>query len=303
MKIGAHIYLFTDRWSDDCLPFLDRARALDLDCLEIGIGDDVSFSCGLLRRRAEALGLELVISPGGKWPKECDLSSKDESERRAGLAWHKRQVDLAYDLGSRAYCGSIYGHTGVVKFRRPPAEEYQRTAEGLHLLAEYGAAKEVAIVLEPMSHFRTHLVNTPEQCMHLVAMADHENLHALLDTYHMMTEVTDFAAGIRTLGGRLWGVHACENNRGVPGSGLVPWDDVFNTLGEIGFDGYIMLESYNSSLRDFAFERGMFHNVCPDPNVFIQQGLEFLRKGLSGRSARRIKRRSCGSWNTGPKQG
>ena len=42
------------------------------------------------------------------------------------------------------------------------------TAEGLHSLAEYGAAHGVKIVLEPMSHFRTHLVNTAQQLMRLL---------------------------------------------------------------------------------------------------------------------------------------
>jgi len=95
MKFGAHSYIFIERWSDACMHFLDMARELGLDCLELGIGDDVSFSCKLTRHRAEELGLDLVVSPGGKWPLECDLSSEDKRERKAGLAWHKKQVDIA----------------------------------------------------------------------------------------------------------------------------------------------------------------------------------------------------------------
>jgi len=280
MKFGSHSYVFVDRWSDACLPVLDRARELDLDCMEIGIGDDVPFSCTLTRRRAEELGLDLAVSPGGTWPLECDLSSDDASEREAGLAWHKRQVDIAAELGAVAYCGSLYGHTGVVRRCRPPAEEYQRTAEGLHGLAEYACGQGVAVVLEPMSHFRTHVVNTPRQVMRLIGLADHANLRVLLDTYHMVTEVNDYSAGIRTVAERLWGLHTCENNRGVPGSGLLPWDDVFAALIDIGFDGYMIMETYNSSLADFAYQRGMFHNVCPDADSFVRQGLEFLKKGL-----------------------
>lgn len=285
MKFGAHCYLFVDCWSDVSVIFLNRTKELGLDCLEIAIGDDVSFSCTPLRHRAEELGLDLIVSPGAKWPPEYDLSSEDAPARHAALAWHKRQVDLASELGAVAYTGAIYGHTGVVKRRRPPAEEYQRTAEGLHRLAEHARQKGVTIVLEPMSHFRTHLVNTPDQVMRLIGQSDHENLQALLDTYHMITEITDYSVGIKTVAKRLWGLHACENNRGVPGSGLVPWNDVFQALIHIGFDGYIIMESYNSSLRDFAFERGMFHNVCPDADDFINRGLGFLRRGLQQASA------------------
>ena len=105
----------------------------------------------------------------------------------------------------------------------------------------------------------------------------------LLDTYHLVTEVTDFASGIHTAANRLWGLHACESNRGVPGRGLVPWNEVFEALANCGFDGYVLMETYNSSLRDFAYTRGMFHNVCPDGSAFIAEGLAFLKQGLDAR--------------------
>jgi D-psicose/D-tagatose/L-ribulose 3-epimerase len=280
MKFGAHSYMFVDRWTDDALRFLDEVRQLEMDCFEIGIGDDVIFAPEPVRRRAEELGLMLTVGPGGLWPVACDLSSEDPAARKAGLAWHKNIVDRASEIGATAYCGCLYGHPGVVKRRRPPADEYPRTAEGLHLVAQYAQDKGVEIVLEPMSHFRTHLVNTPAQIMRLIDLADHANLRVTLDTYHMITEVTDYRAAIRTVAGRLWGIHACENNRGVPGRGLVPWDCVFDTLVEVGFDGCLVMETYNSSLGDFAYERGMFHNVCPDAHQFIQEGLRFMRNGL-----------------------
>jgi D-psicose/D-tagatose/L-ribulose 3-epimerase len=139
----------------------------------------------------------------------------------------------------------------------------------------------VAIVIEPMSHFRTHLVNTPEQAMRLIDLADHPNLTVLFDTYHMITEVRDFAQAIRTVSDRLWGLHACENDRGAPGGGLVPWSPVFSALREIEFDGYVLMEAYNSGTGDFAVRRGMFHDVCPDGEAFVRSGLEFLRQGMT----------------------
>jgi D-psicose/D-tagatose/L-ribulose 3-epimerase len=282
IKYGVHCYLFTDTWADDRLGVLDTARELGADSLEITTGDDVRFTPTLTRQRAESLGLKLTVGPGGAWPLEYDLSADDPEDRRRGLAWHKRQVDVAAEVGAIAYAGATYGHPGVVKRRVPPADEYERTAEGLHALAAYAAARGVLVVLEPMSHFRTHLVNTPEQLMRLIALADHPNLLALLDTYHMITEVRDFGEAIRTVRDRLWGIHACENDRGVPGGGLVPWDTVFATLREIDFDGYVVLETYNSSLGDFAYRRAMFHDVCPDPAAFVRRGFEFVRRGLEG---------------------
>jgi len=282
MKYGVHCYIFTPQWSDRSLGILDEVAELGAECFEISVGDDVTFNPSLTRRHALALGLDLTVGPGGYWPVDCDLSADDVADRRKGLKWHRRQVDLAEEMGAIAYCGAMYGHPGTVKRRIPPADEYCRTAEALHDLAEYGQRRGVAIVLEPMSHFRTHVVNKPEQLMRLISMAGHSNLYALLDTYHLVTEVRDYSQAIRTVSTRLWGLHACENDRGVPGGGLVPWDAVFGALQDVAFDGYILLEAYNSSFAEFAHERGMFHNVCPDGRDFVRRGLAFLKAGLAG---------------------
>jgi D-psicose/D-tagatose/L-ribulose 3-epimerase len=142
--------------------------------------------------------------------------------------------------------------------------------------------------LEPMSHFRTHVANTPQQIMHLIELADHSNLYVLLDTYHLLTEILDYGQAIRSARERLWGIHACENDRGIPGRGLIPWRQIFSTLAEIGFEGYIGFEAYNSSCGDFAFRRGMFHDVCPDGNVFARESLAFVKGGME--SAKQTKK-------------
>jgi D-psicose/D-tagatose/L-ribulose 3-epimerase len=277
VKYGAHCYLFTRSWSDAGLRFLDLAHELGLGMFELSVGDDVVFDPRPTARRAAALGLDLVVGPGGRWPLEADLSSDDPADRARGLDWHRRQIDLCAELGAWAYAGCLYGHPGVVKRRRPPADELPRAAEGIRALAEYAAPRGVTVVLEPMSRFRTHLVNTPEQLSRLIDLAGHPAIGATFDTYHAVTEVRDYAAGLRALGPRLVLVHACENDRGVPGGGLVPWETVFRTLAEIGFDGTIGLETYNTGLGDFAFERGIFQDLCPDGRAFVEKGLSFLR--------------------------
>jgi D-psicose/D-tagatose/L-ribulose 3-epimerase len=284
MRYGAHSYIFTENWSDLHLNILDAARELGLDCMEIGVGDDVHFSPRLTRAHAESLGLELTISPGGLWPQEYNLSSLDATQRARALAWHQRQVDLGAELGATAYTGALYGHPGVLSYHPPSKDEQLYTAEGLRQLAEYGQRRGVRIVIEPMSHFRTHMVNNAEQAIQLLDLANQRNLQILLDTYHLVTETRDYAAQVRQTKGRLWGLHACESDRGVPGGGLVPWDQVFGALREIGFDGYMYFESYNSSIGNpagsFAYRRGMLHNVCPDAATYVRTGLAFIQSSL-----------------------
>jgi D-psicose/D-tagatose/L-ribulose 3-epimerase len=278
MKFGAHMYLWTPLWADKELGLLDHVRSLNLELFEVSLGDDARFTPSLLCRRAEELGLALTIGPGGVWPMECDISDDDPHHRALGLAWHRHMIDLAAESGAGAYCGALYGHPGKVLRRRPPPDELPRTAENLHLLADYADRVGVRLVIEPMSKFRTHLVTTPEQAVRLVQTASHPNLAVTLDTYHMVTEVRDYGAAIRAVGPLLWGLHACENDRGVPGGGLVPWKAVFEALVAVCPTANVMLETYNTDLPDFAFSRGLFQNLCPDADAFVRQGIGFLKR-------------------------
>lgn len=276
MQYAAHIYLWTQRWSDRETALFARARALGLDLLEIAVGDDVSFDPALTRRAAEDAGMGTVIGPGGQWPDDADLSGDEPAHRQRAFDWHRRQIDLAAAMGAKAYSGALYGRPGKVLRRRPPADELARTAEGLHGLADHAQQAGVGLGIEPMSRFRTHLVNTPAQAWRLVELTAHPHLKIAIDTYHLATEVRDLPGEIRKVGPKLMALHACENDRGVPGGGLMPWAEIMTAVRETPAE-LIEFESYNTSLGDFGFERGMFQNQCPDGDAFVRQSLEYVR--------------------------
>jgi D-psicose/D-tagatose/L-ribulose 3-epimerase len=277
MKFGAHIFLWTERWSDQELALIPRARSLGLDALELSLGLDVKFAAAAARHAAESAGIMLITSPGNEWPVNADLSDDEPANRRAALEFHRRLIDETAELGAVAYVGAIYGRPGKSLRRRPPADEFSRTAEALHALAEHARRAGVKLVLEPMSRFRSHVVNNPAQALQLLSLADHSNLFLLLDTYHLVTEVRDYGAAIRSVSDRLWGLHACENDRGVPGGGLLPWTEIFGALKTTKAE-YVGFEAYNTGSGDFGFRRGMFQDVCPDGDAFVRSALKFTSK-------------------------
>jgi len=153
----------------------------------------------------------------GRWNAISRLMSR--RDRARGLDWHKRQVDTAAELGAVAYAGALYAHPGVVKRRRPPADEFPRTAEGLHALAEYAAFKGSVIALEPDEPFPHAHGQYARAVMRLIDLADHENLRVLFDTYHIVNEIRSYESALRTVAPRLYALHACENDRGSPRRG------------------------------------------------------------------------------------
>lgn len=279
-RFGAHQFLWQSHWTDADLGILDHARALGLTLFEISLGDDVHFDYGRLRPHAQRLGMELTAGPGNHWPPNCNISDDDADNRRLGLAWHKKVIEKAAEMGAAAYCGALYSCPGHVCRRRPPVDELPRAAENLRQLADYAGTFGVRLVIEPMSRFRVHLINTAAQAVNLVRLAGHENLRINLDTYHMITEERDYAAAIRCAAPMLWGVHACENDRGVPGGGLVPWTAVLQTLAGLDGRARLMLETYNTA-GEFGYARGLFQNVCPDPEEFVRKGVAFLKQQIA----------------------
>jgi D-psicose/D-tagatose/L-ribulose 3-epimerase len=286
-KFGAHQFLWKSHWTDQDLGILDTAKSLGLDLFEISSGDDVQFDRARLRRHAEALRIELTVGPGNLWPMDCNISDDDPDARRKGIAWHRKHIERSAELGAVGYCGAIYSRPGHVCRRRPLADEMPRTAEHLRELAEHAQRHGLRVVIEPMSRFRVHLLNTAQQTVELVRLAGHPNLGINLDTYHMITEERDYGAAIGVAAPVLWGVHACENDRGVPGGGLVPWDSVFDALVRITSCKRLLLETYNTGPSEFGFSRGIFQDVCPNPEEFVRQGIAFLRDGVARAAARR----------------
>jgi D-psicose/D-tagatose/L-ribulose 3-epimerase len=60
----------------------------------------------------------------------------------------------------------------------------------------------------------------------------------------MNIEEDSFAEAIRTAGNHLGHLHIGETNRRAPGRGKIPWDEVFGTTKEIGFEGSIVMEPF-----------------------------------------------------------
>lgn len=277
-KYGAHQFLWLEYWTDHCLPILDEVHALGLDSFEISLGDDVFFNPIPVRKRLEELGIELTIGPGNNWPMECDISSEFVENQHLGMEWHRGIIKRAADLGAVAYNGATYGHPGKILRQQRQYAELERIALNLHQLAEFAESLNVKLVIEPMSRFRTHILHTAKDAVDLVSLVGHQNIYINLDTYHMITEERDYANAIKICGNSLWGIHACESDRGIPGGGLVPWKEVFRSLSDVCPNARILMETYNTGKHGFGYKRGIFKDVCPDAQDFIKKGLDFLKQ-------------------------
>jgi len=72
-------------------------------------------------------------------------------------------------------------------------------------------------------------------------------------------------------------VQVSENHRGVTGTGLTPWADFHEALGDIGYQGAIVIESFTPDNRDLAGAVCIWKRFTATQDEFAARGLAFMR--------------------------
>jgi len=288
MKFGVNTFNFVSpfRTAAD-LPLLDRVRGMGFDLIEIAFEDPATIDVAALADYAAARDLGVlacgVFGPGR------NLVSADAAERRAAADYIRGLIDAAAQLAptlgglTPVVGGPMYGAVGKTPAADRDARQRERdmAAAELRPLAAYAGDRGVRLALEALNRFETDLINVVDQGLAMVEAigSPHVGLH--LDTFHMHLEEQNSGEAIRRAGDRLYHLHACENDRGVPGRGQVRWPSVAAALGDVGYDGFVVIESFTPAVTSIARAVCIWRDVAPDQDTIAREGLGFLRKMLT----------------------
>ncbi|HEY8497313.1 MAG TPA: sugar phosphate isomerase/epimerase [Limnochordales bacterium] len=259
----------------------DKAVQLGFDVLELACEDPALLDFPQVRDALAARGLEPVVC--GAFGPGRDISSDDASARQGGFAYIRQLIDAAAVVGARIVCGPMYSQTGKARLLPDDARraERRRAASALRELADYAAERGVRLALEPLNRFETDMINTVQQGMDFLAEVDHPAVGLHLDTFHMHIEEKSSADAVRLAGDRLFHFHACENDRGIPGTGQVAWKSIASALREIGYQGAVVIESFTPAVRSIAQAVCLWRPIAPDQDSIAREGLRFLRQLLA----------------------
>lgn len=277
MKIGMNMLLWTNHVTEEHYPIVDELKATGYDGIELYMGEgDVSHYTQLGNHFAD-LGLG-VTTVTGLAPEE-NISSADVQVQQAGLDRLKWAIDNAQALGADNICGPLHSSFAYFTRQPPTQDERKRSAEMLRKAAEYAATANIILCPEALNRFECYLYNTMADLKTLVEAVDHPNLAAMYDTHHSNIEEKSQSDALRTIAPVLRHVHISENDRGTPGSGQVQWDDVFPTLKEIGYDGWLTIEAFSTLIPEFANAINVWRDYSPSTEIYTQ-GLEFIKNGI-----------------------
>ena len=145
-------------------------------------------------------------------------------------------------------------------------------------LSTYAADRGVALAVEPLNRFETSFLNLSSQAIEVVDRVDHPACGILLDTFHMNIEERSIGEAIRAAGKRMRQLHTCENDRGAPGSGHVPWREVAEACRDIGFKGPFVIESFTNKVKTIARAAAIWRNFADSQDALAEGGLRYLRE-------------------------
>jgi D-psicose/D-tagatose/L-ribulose 3-epimerase len=276
MQLGIHAMAWTPHWSNESLPLVHRVASLGLDFIEIPLMGIDDVDPVAIRRSVEEAGIGVVTS--SVLSDATDITSDDPDIRRAGVAYLQRCIDVTAEMGAPQFSGVIYCSHGKRPEGRPTQDEWKRSAEGLSRAAEHARGANITLGIEPVNRYESPLINTCEQALQLADMTGADNVKVHLDTYHMNIEEKSWKEPVVAAGDRLCHFHLCENDRGIPGTGLVDWQELFEGLARIGYRGYAALESFVDVSDDMVAGTAVWRELAPSGDVLVNEGTAFLRR-------------------------
>jgi D-psicose/D-tagatose/L-ribulose 3-epimerase len=157
-------------------------------------------------------------------------------------------------------------------------DEWKWGVEGYREIACYAQQNSNLILgIEPVNRFESHFINTAADAVKFIRDVGVPNVKVHLDTFHMIREENDFTGTVLQTGGHLGYVHACENQRGIPGTGLIPWVPFFRALKHVGYDGCVTIESFDPSMESIAKLCCIWRKLADSPEQLATEGLKFLK--------------------------
>jgi D-psicose/D-tagatose/L-ribulose 3-epimerase len=280
MKLGMNMLLWSTDVSgseyDETFAMLEGAG---FDGVEIPIFDREVDKYAELGERLDRLGLErLAVSARGA---DDNPISDDPAVRAEAVAATRANIDSAAALGAPLICGPLAAPLGVFSGAPPTAAEKARAVAYLQEVAPHAEERGVTIVLEYLNRFEMYLTNTAADLAALVREVGHSHCRMMYDTFHAHIEEKDPRAALQECKDVLVHVHLSENDRSTPGAGQVDWETTFAALGEIGYDGWVVIEAFGDSLPELAGATKIWRRMFESEEQLARDGAAFVRSGLS----------------------
>ncbi|MEN3203790.1 MAG: 5-keto-L-gluconate epimerase [Atribacterota bacterium] len=240
-------------------------QRLGYEGIELAIRDPDVVEEGTIHDVLKETGLVIpAIGTGQAFLEEgLSLSSLNPQIRKRAIERVKRHIALSSSFGSFVIIGLIRGRLPQEERKKKKAVELFK--ESLRECGAFARSKNVKLVIEPLNRYELNFLNTLEETATFLSSLGMPNIGILADSFHMNIEEKDFRESLLKVKDLLWHFHVADSNRWAPGFGHLDFGVIFETLQEIGYQGFVSAE---------ILQKPDFHRAA-------EQTIAHLRKWVS----------------------
>lgn len=278
MKYGVNAWVWTSPLTTEELKKLaPKVKDMGFDLIEVPIEglDDLDFQEGAQIIKDHGLEVSVCAAMGP----DRDLIHPDGAIRNNGMSYLRSCIEACETLDATNLVGPLYSAVGRTwqMTAEERAKDTDMLVENLGGLSRNAKDHGVVLCVEPINRFETSFINLAQQAIEVVDRVNNPACKIMLDTFHMNIEEKSLGSAIRAVGDRLQQVHACENDRGAPGSGNVAWEEVAQALKEIEYEGPLVIESFTAKVKSIARAAAIWRPLAPSQDRLAEEGLKFLK--------------------------
>lgn len=274
MKFGMNLLLWSGELNDDLKPVLTSLKKMGYEGVELPLFNlDLDYAAW--GKQLDEVGLErTAVTVRGE---QDNPISPDKAVRAAGVANTKKTLDCCAAVGATHLVGPYHSALGVFSGQGPTADEWKWGVDSMRQVAEHAGSVGVILGIECLNRFETYLLNTHADSARFVKEVDHPNCRMMYDTFHANIEEKSIAGAIRSCADVCCHVHISENDRSTPGTGNVRWAENFDTLKEVGYDGWLMIEAFGLALPELVAATKIWRRMYESEEQLASDGLAFMK--------------------------
>jgi D-psicose/D-tagatose/L-ribulose 3-epimerase len=105
----------------------------------------------------------------------------------------------------------------------------------------------------------------------------------MYDTFHANIEEKSITAALQSCKDVMAHVHISENDRSTPGKGQINWEETFDALKKIKYDGWLTIEAFGLSLPKLAAATKIWRRMFDTEEKLASDGLKFMKREVAKR--------------------
>ena len=280
MKYGMNLLLWGAEVSDASMRVCEQLQTIGFDGVELPLFNlDLDYAG--VGRHLDDLGLARTAVTVRT--EEDNPISTDRSVRVQGIEQNKRCLDACAVAGVETLVGPFHSALGHFPGTGRTDDEWKWGVDAMRQVAEHAETVNVRLAVEPINRFECYFLNTHADAAKFVREVDHRSCGMMYDTFHSNIEEKDIAAAVSAGGDRLYHVHISENDRSTPGQGLIRWDQTFDAIVHSGYDGWLTIEAFGSSLPELAAATKIWRKMYRTEIQLAKDGLAFMKSQIEHR--------------------